>query len=173
MSNKQSKKSGSGIGFRIKTIRKKLGINQSELADRAGINRSYISYLENGRSSPTLEVLEKIAKGLSIGLVELFPGGVVKGSVLDNGDDSGQEKDIQNDRIHGEKHFEYDTEIVYDISPGLREFLNDEDEMMLTQPTNDEINFLKNIRFGRNFKPDIRLYRDALLGYRRRKKSDS
>ncbi|MCF7811341.1 helix-turn-helix domain-containing protein [bacterium] len=172
MSKKQSNKPVSGIGSRLKTIRKKLGMRQSELANRAGINRSYISYLENGRSSPTLEVIEKIAKGLGIGLVELFPDGVVKGSMLHQDDDpniDGRKGYIQNQE---DKHFEYDTELTYDLNPGLKEFLSDEDEMMLVQPTKDEVSFLKSIKFGRNFKPDKRLYREALLSYRRRLRSD-
>lgn len=171
MSNKDTEKTGSGIGIRLRTIRKKLGIRQEELADRAGINRSYISNLENGRSSPTLDVLEKLAKGLGVRLIDFFPGGVVRSSLLEDENSAKQGKDTPFDPIHDEKHFEYDTEEIYNINPGLKDFLFDEDEMLLIQPTPDEVGFLKSIRFGRNFKPDKRLYRDALLAYRRRKKS--
>jgi transcriptional regulator with XRE-family HTH domain len=40
------------------------GISQEELADRAGIHRTYVSQIERGLKSPTLAVLFKISKAL-------------------------------------------------------------------------------------------------------------
>ena len=39
-------------------------MSQEDLADRAGIHRTYVSQLERGIKSPTLGVLIKIAKAL-------------------------------------------------------------------------------------------------------------
>ncbi|TBW32841.1 XRE family transcriptional regulator [Siculibacillus lacustris] len=39
---------------------------QTDLADRIGVSKSYISELESGKKSPTLEVIEKYSKEFSI-----------------------------------------------------------------------------------------------------------
>lgn len=40
-------------------------ISQEELADRAGIHRTYVSQIERGLKSPTLSVLFQISKSLN------------------------------------------------------------------------------------------------------------
>lgn len=40
-------------------------ISQEELADRAGIHRTYVSQIDRGLKSPTLSVLLKISKSLN------------------------------------------------------------------------------------------------------------
>jgi len=45
-------------------IRKQLKITQSELAHRVGTSKSNISRLESGFYNPSLEFLDKVAKGL-------------------------------------------------------------------------------------------------------------
>ena len=52
------------IGRVLRTQREKLGISQEEVAERAGVDRSYVSILERGLKSPTLETLEKICAAL-------------------------------------------------------------------------------------------------------------
>jgi transcriptional regulator with XRE-family HTH domain len=52
------------IGRVLRTRREKLGISQEEVAERAGVDRSYVSILERGLKSPTLETLEKICAAL-------------------------------------------------------------------------------------------------------------
>jgi transcriptional regulator with XRE-family HTH domain len=54
------------LGRTIGQLRQKLGLSQEELADRAGIHRTYVSQLERGIKSPTLAVLIKIARALGI-----------------------------------------------------------------------------------------------------------
>jgi transcriptional regulator with XRE-family HTH domain len=56
----------------IRAIRKRRGLSQEEMA--ALINRSpdAISNLERGRSLPTIETLDELAKGLNIPLAEFF-----------------------------------------------------------------------------------------------------
>lgn len=50
------------IGERIKKLRLQHGISLTELAERAGIAKSYISSIERGlQSNPSIQVLEKIA----------------------------------------------------------------------------------------------------------------
>jgi transcriptional regulator with XRE-family HTH domain len=48
------------------------GLSQEDLADRAGLDRSYIGGIERGERNPTLSVIEKIAEALNLSLAELF-----------------------------------------------------------------------------------------------------
>jgi transcriptional regulator with XRE-family HTH domain len=52
------------IGGVLRTKREKLGISQEEVADRAGVDRTYISILERGLKSPTIETFERICSAL-------------------------------------------------------------------------------------------------------------
>jgi len=52
------------IGKCIRQLRIDLGVSQEELAQRAGVHRTYVSQLERGIKSPTLIVLTKLAKAL-------------------------------------------------------------------------------------------------------------
>lgn len=54
------------VGQNLKAAREDLGISQEELADRAGLHRTYISGVERGVRNPTVTVLEKIAKALKV-----------------------------------------------------------------------------------------------------------
>jgi transcriptional regulator with XRE-family HTH domain len=48
------------------------GLSQEELADRAGINRGYMSDLERGRYSATIVMIGKLAEALAIEPAELL-----------------------------------------------------------------------------------------------------
>lgn len=56
--------------LRIKEIAKTRGIKMEELADLLGIHQNTLSRTING--NPTLETLQKIAKGLEVDISELF-----------------------------------------------------------------------------------------------------
>lgn len=60
------------LGKRIRKRRKALKLSQEELATRARISPVYMGYIEQGRNTPSLEVLQKIAKALGISMSELF-----------------------------------------------------------------------------------------------------
>lgn len=60
------------LGFRIKELRELSNLTQNQLAEKADISRNYISSIENARYSPSLEVLEKIAKSLDVSLLQLL-----------------------------------------------------------------------------------------------------
>jgi len=59
------------ISKRIKKRRNDLGMTQEDLAEKVGVSRVYIGYVEQGRNTPSLEILEKIAKVLKVRLSEL------------------------------------------------------------------------------------------------------
>jgi transcriptional regulator with XRE-family HTH domain len=52
--------------------RKKLGLTQQELAQRTHINQADISKIEKGISSPSLNTLKKLAKGMNMRLKIAF-----------------------------------------------------------------------------------------------------
>lgn len=55
------------IGSRIRELRTKQKLSLSELAKRAGVVKSYLSTIERGiASNPTIEVVNKIARALSV-----------------------------------------------------------------------------------------------------------
>ena len=55
----------SAIAQTISMLRRKANISQEELADRANIHRTYVSQIERGLKSPTLQVLMQIATALN------------------------------------------------------------------------------------------------------------
>lgn len=60
------------LGMTIKTQRASLGISQKELAQRAGLHRTYISDLERGARNPSIESVEKLAGALQVSVSKLF-----------------------------------------------------------------------------------------------------
>ena len=52
------------VGERLKTLRTKQNLSVRDLAEKTGINISNISRIENGKISPTIDVLDKLAKAL-------------------------------------------------------------------------------------------------------------
>lgn len=60
------------VGKRVKELRNRLGINQEELADLAGLDRTYITSVECGKRNISIVNIEKLAKALKVSLAEFF-----------------------------------------------------------------------------------------------------
>ena len=60
------------LGHRISSIRGKKNISQLSLSLKAGVSKSYLSDLENGRRNPSVLVLDRIASALKTPLSSLF-----------------------------------------------------------------------------------------------------
>lgn len=60
------------FGEQVRLIRKDLGFSQEELADKAGLHRTYIGMIERGEKNITLTNIEKIAKALDVDIKNLF-----------------------------------------------------------------------------------------------------
>jgi transcriptional regulator with XRE-family HTH domain len=54
------------IGERIRRARERAVLNQGELAEAAGLNRSSLSMIENGRKHPRMTTIRAIAHALGI-----------------------------------------------------------------------------------------------------------
>jgi CheY-like chemotaxis protein/DNA-binding XRE family transcriptional regulator len=61
------------FGSSVKTWRKRLGISQEELAERADLHRTYVSDVERGARNLSLESITRVAHALNITVAELFP----------------------------------------------------------------------------------------------------
>lgn len=61
------------FGRLVKLQREKQGLNQAELADKAGLDRTYIGGIERGERNPSLNSIYKIANALKIEPEKLLP----------------------------------------------------------------------------------------------------
>jgi len=58
------------LGGRVRQLREGKGWTQEGLADRAGLDRSYIAGIEAGLRNPSIKALARIAKGLGVAVAE-------------------------------------------------------------------------------------------------------
>lgn len=61
------------FGERVRKLRKEKGMSQEQLADAAGIERSYMGTIERGERNPTLLKVHNIAKALKVSAGQLLP----------------------------------------------------------------------------------------------------
>ena len=64
------------LGERVKELRKEHGWSQGELAERVGTDARQISRYENGRITPSLDVVARLAEVLNVSLDYLVIEGV-------------------------------------------------------------------------------------------------
>jgi transcriptional regulator with XRE-family HTH domain len=60
------------LGDRIRKLRKRCGWTQAEMAERVGIDRSFLADVERGKRNISILNLEIIAKGLRVSLSQLL-----------------------------------------------------------------------------------------------------
>ncbi|WP_295770089.1 helix-turn-helix transcriptional regulator [uncultured Mucilaginibacter sp.] len=60
------------VGLRIRELRKQIGISQEALANKAEIDRTYVTDVENGRRNISIENLEKLVDALNISFTDFF-----------------------------------------------------------------------------------------------------
>jgi transcriptional regulator with XRE-family HTH domain len=83
------------ISERLKAIRTAKNLSQGEIEARTGLLRCYISRVENGHTVPSVETLEKIARGLDVPMYQLFyegdgspkiPAAITHSQIIEKGD---------------------------------------------------------------------------------------
>jgi putative transcriptional regulator len=57
---------------RMKECRARLNLTQEALAERVGVSRETITYLEKGKYNPSLKLAYAVAKSLNTSIAELF-----------------------------------------------------------------------------------------------------
>jgi transcriptional regulator with XRE-family HTH domain len=60
------------IADRLRELREYKNLSQGDMEKRTGLQRCYLSRVENGHTVPALETLEKISRGLEVSLYQLF-----------------------------------------------------------------------------------------------------
>lgn len=60
------------FGQRVQELRKERNLSQEQLADLAGVHRTYIGMIERAEKNITLCNIEKIAKALKVDIKDLF-----------------------------------------------------------------------------------------------------
>ncbi|HZC23663.1 MAG TPA: helix-turn-helix transcriptional regulator [Candidatus Binatia bacterium] len=61
-----------GLGKKIRSLRKGLGLTQSVFAQRMGLPRTYASKVESGHTTPNLDTLQRIAAALEVEIRDLL-----------------------------------------------------------------------------------------------------
>jgi transcriptional regulator with XRE-family HTH domain len=59
-------------GAKLKAIRQEQGLTQQDLAEKAAISVSFLSFLESGSRKGSLDTYQRLATALGMGLDELF-----------------------------------------------------------------------------------------------------
>ena len=60
------------FSLEVRALRVEQGLTQEELADRAEVHVNYVGMIERCERSPTLPVIEGIARGLGVKVSELL-----------------------------------------------------------------------------------------------------
>ena len=66
------------IGARIRQERKTRGFTLEELASVAGMNTSFLHYIERNKKKPSLGMVQRIAEALHVPIEQLFRGAPVR-----------------------------------------------------------------------------------------------
>ncbi len=60
------------LGKNLKRIRTDKGISQGEIGRILGVDKGFVSNIENGKTNPTLATITKIAKAIGVSVGELM-----------------------------------------------------------------------------------------------------
>jgi len=62
------------FGLRVRALRLEVGLSQEQLAEEAGLHRTYVSSLERGQRNVGLDNILKLASALGVPPASLFEG---------------------------------------------------------------------------------------------------
>jgi transcriptional regulator with XRE-family HTH domain len=60
------------VAWNLRRIRVRRGLSQERLAYDAGVDRAYVGMLEREAANPTIDLLDRLAKVLSVSVAEFF-----------------------------------------------------------------------------------------------------
>ncbi len=60
------------VGQRVRQLRKELELSQEALALKSEVDRTYVTDVEAGRRNVSLEILERLIKGLDVSVADFF-----------------------------------------------------------------------------------------------------
>lgn len=67
-----AKRLGKIVAENLRRLRKERGLSQMELAGLVGIDKNYVGMIERCESSPTVDMLERLASALKINSIQFF-----------------------------------------------------------------------------------------------------
>lgn len=67
------------FGKRVRQLRLKQGLSQEALAFKAGIDRTYMTSIENGKRNVSVQNIEKVIKALEISIQDFFSTDIFEG----------------------------------------------------------------------------------------------
>jgi transcriptional regulator with XRE-family HTH domain len=70
--NVDMKSEAQKLGRNLKRIRKEKSISQGDIVRSLGMDRAFISNIENGKTNPTLATIAKLAKALGVPIGDLI-----------------------------------------------------------------------------------------------------
>nr|WP_314462977.1 helix-turn-helix domain-containing protein [uncultured Clostridium sp.] len=110
------------IGEKISLLRKELGYTMRDLSEYTGLSIGFLSNLETGKNSPTLENLQRVAVALQTDLVELVTDEKSKKVIIRKEEMKIYEYDRQKMTVEG-VNFGYDRQMYEKITikPGAKE----------------------------------------------------
>ena len=63
------------VGKRLREVReKKTNLSQEQLSEQAGYYRTYVGHIENGKHSPSVHTMWRLAKVMKVDLSDLLKG---------------------------------------------------------------------------------------------------
>ena len=69
---RQQENARSRLAANLRAMRKALGISQEELADRAGLHRTYVGSIERRERNVSIDNIERLAAALQRDIVDLL-----------------------------------------------------------------------------------------------------
>jgi transcriptional regulator with XRE-family HTH domain len=91
------------ISERLRAVRAQRNLSQRDIEARTGLRQCYLSKVENGRTIPSIETLEKLARALDLPLYQLlYDGEMSRNNVLPH---ASKAKVELRDYSHKERHF--------------------------------------------------------------------
>lgn len=63
---------GSFVGQEVRDLRKAKGMTIPDLADQSGLSTGFISQMERGKSSPSVDALQRVARALGVSISWFF-----------------------------------------------------------------------------------------------------
>ena len=65
-------KAATALANGMKRLRRRLGMTQAQLAEAAGLHVQYVSQVERGKRSPSMNSIDDLSKALGVTPAELF-----------------------------------------------------------------------------------------------------
>lgn len=60
------------IGRKLREVREQTGLSQEQLSEKAGYYRTYVGHIENGKHSPSVHTMWRLAEAMDTKLSDLL-----------------------------------------------------------------------------------------------------